>query len=178
MIDFWLRQARKPHSRFARLAVLIGGAIAFWLVTPVVLVALGTLLDMWLGLPVFSSPLWMGVGVLVAALGFSLGAWVAYLHYRRGQGTPSPFVPTQALLVDGPYARSRNPMYLGVLAYYFGVALGVGSPSMVGMVLLITLAVHVYIVAVEERELEARFGEAYREYKRRVPRWLMRWNRG
>jgi protein-S-isoprenylcysteine O-methyltransferase Ste14 len=76
------------------------------------------------------------------------------------------------LLVRGPYAFTRNPMYLSVLTIWLGWALFYGSVAIfvacgVGWVLVTFL-----VVPWEERELEARFGEAYLRYKNTVPRWF------
>ncbi|MEO0036270.1 MAG: hypothetical protein RLZZ501_2293, partial [Pseudomonadota bacterium] len=73
---------------------------------------------------------------------------------------------------DGPFAYSRNPLYLSLLAIYGGLALLVNSLLMVllGGAMFFTLQRHV--VEPEERYLAEKFGDAYRDYLGRVRRWL------
>jgi protein-S-isoprenylcysteine O-methyltransferase Ste14 len=63
-------------------------------------------------------------------------------------------------------------MFLFELAFWFGWALFYGSIAVLIGFLLFWVALNFMIVPYEERDLEARFGEAYRDYKARVPRWL------
>ena len=75
------------------------------------------------------------------------------------------------LLTRGPYAYSRNPMYVSELALWLGWAVFYGNISVfIGFVIL--FAVLVPGARYEERVLEARFSDAYRAYRGRVPRWL------
>jgi protein-S-isoprenylcysteine O-methyltransferase Ste14 len=75
------------------------------------------------------------------------------------------------LLTRGPYAFSRHPMYLVELALWFGWAVLYGSVVVLVGFLLLCLVVGM-LAPREVRALEAKFGDAYREYKTRVPRWL------
>jgi len=92
--------------------------------------------------------------------------------FRRRNTTLNPFGESSALVQDGLYRYSRNPMYLGMLLVLAGVALWLGR-------LLPFLALPVFALVVssqnirkEERALEARFGNDYRRYKERVRRWI------
>lgn len=93
--------------------------------------------------------------------------------YRAAQaaGPPGFERPPDRLLVGGPYAWSRNPMYLGHLVSLAGLALATGSPVAVAGLLWQwqRLAGR---VAIDEERLERMFGDDYREYVRRVPRWV------
>lgn len=93
--------------------------------------------------------------------------------YRRAQraGPPGFARPPDRLLTTGPYALSRNPMYLGHLLFLAGLALATGSPVAVGGLLWQWRRLGARVVEDEER-LERIFGDEYREYVRRVPRWL------
>ncbi len=179
MKDFLLRRAQKPHSRAQRWMALIGSGILFWLIVPLVLIVLSLWLTLWLTLPMFS----VGQGLLLTGMAMMLAGalldfWVIYYQHVQGEGTPSPLVPTQRLVQEGPFAFSRNPMYIGTLTMYTGLALTMGSVAMLLLVALGALLVHGYVVLVEEKEMAARFGDEYREYQKRVPRWLpLRWKR-
>jgi protein-S-isoprenylcysteine O-methyltransferase Ste14 len=79
-----------------------------------------------------------------------------------------------ALILAGPYLHSRNPVLLGTLVAAAGVAVACASPALLVLVALAAAGAHVWVVRREEPRLRARFGEAYAEYLRRVPRWLPR----
>ena len=107
------------------------------------------------------------------ALGYALYRGAGEYRARRGAGTPGFENPPQWLLTDGPYAVSRNPMYLGHLLFMTGLVLATRSR------LAIILALRQYLrfserVAIDERRLERIFGEAYERYVARVPRWIGR----
>jgi protein-S-isoprenylcysteine O-methyltransferase Ste14 len=116
------------------------------------------------------------VGVAVIGVGAGLLVWCMLHGFSRCRDLPErvPVDWSPALLMTGgPYAVSRNPMYLGELALWLGSAVLYGSPvvltgSVVVFVLMRRLAIR------EEASLEAAFGDAYRRYKARVPRWV-RW---
>ncbi len=113
-------------------------------------------------------------GTLLVFLGAGLALWARLRLGRWFTGTLGVKVGHE-LASDGPYAVTRHPMYTGLLAMLLGAALAWDS--------LLTLALAVLMVVpfaiqarIEEPLLEAHFGEAYREYRRRVPR-LLPWPR-
>jgi protein-S-isoprenylcysteine O-methyltransferase Ste14 len=75
-------------------------------------------------------------------------------------------------VTDGVFARSRHPMYLGMVFILAGVALGLGSAGAVLVVPTFALWIRRRFVLPEEAHLEAQFGRRYRDYARRVRRWL------
>ena len=105
-------------------------------------------------------------------------AW-GYLQYRLvgnyrariGGGGPGISIPPERIVDTGPYRWVRNPMYLGHLIFLAGVALALGS-----WIALAVLAFHVFWfdrrVREDEERLAALFGAPYREYCRRVKRWI------
>lgn len=114
------------------------------------------------------------VGVALLASGLTVWARCVIL-FRRGRGTPVPFNPPRELVVAAPYSWVRNPMLTGVFASLFGLGFLLHSISMVlvwtpAFVLLNALELKL----VEEPELQRRFGESYREYRRRVPMFVPR----
>jgi protein-S-isoprenylcysteine O-methyltransferase Ste14 len=109
------------------------------------------------------------VGVVLSLIGAGLVTWSVYVQFAIGKGTLAPMVATQRLVVEGPYAYSRNPMTLGALLFYLGIGAGMGSLAAISTVLLVFAGLLIYIYSHETRELEGRFGAAYLDYKRRTP---------
>lgn len=106
---------------------------------------------------------------VAAALALAASALVAL---RRARTPVEPWKPTRSIVSTGPYAISRNPIYVaflgGQLAYAWGRANGWGLlllPLTIGLL-------HWGVIAREERYLAERFGEPYLAYRRRVRRWL------
>lgn len=115
----------------------------------------------------------VGVGDLVsipvagvlAVVGLAVGAWAVRVTGRQDLGTPSE------LVTDGPYRYSRNPMYVAWTAIYVGVAFAAATAWPLALLPVVAVLVHRQVRR-EERALEARFGVAYRRYRRRVRRYL------
>ncbi len=84
---------------------------------------------------------------------------------------------TQDLVVEPPYTYTRNPMALGAILMYLGVAVLRRSLAGVGMVLVGGATLLTYIKRVEESEMLARFGEEYVTYRERTPFLLPRLTR-
>ena len=123
-----------------------------------------------LPLAVVPSPFSYAGGALAAA-GIVMIVWSRRAF--QGAGTPiTPFTESTALIRHGLYRRTRNPMYLGGVLLVLGVALLLGSV----MPLLIAVGFFVILqegfIRHEERLLEQRFGEEYRNYRRSVRRWF------
>ena len=122
------------------------------------------------GAQLIGSPLRYS-GLLLAAAALGLVLWAAG-HFRR-RGTPiKPFQDASALVLEGPYRLTRNPMYVGLLGVLlgFGVLLGSASPFVVVPVFVIL--VDVRFIRAEEAALHRTFGAAYSDYKARVRRWV------
>lgn len=109
-------------------------------------------------------------GVLIGLFAVWNG-WSLRLFGRHRTGL-LPGQPTQTMIEEGPYRVSRNPLYVGMLALYLGLALL--APTVWGLVLFPVAVLLLWWGAIlpEERFLRARFGEEYVAYARRVRRWL------
>ena len=119
---------------------------------------------------VASGPRWTTGAVLFAAAGL-LAAW-AMLRFSRA-GTPVPtWRPTTALVVEGPYRFSRNPIYVALSLAYASLGIGFDNAWLLALLAPVLAVVRYGVVAREERYLEQRFGDDYRRYKARVRRWL------
>ncbi len=82
-----------------------------------------------------------------------------------------PNLPTTALVVDGIYERTRNPLYLGSVLVYVGLSIAAGGLWAILFLVPLLWVMNVGVIAREERYLERKFGDAYRAYKARVRRW-------
>ena len=88
-------------------------------------------------------------------------------------GTPVPSnQPVRALVTTGIHGWSRNPIYVGMFLVYAGIGIAARSPWVLIFALPLVVILRYGVVAREESYLERRFGDAYRHYKARVPRWL------
>lgn len=110
-------------------------------------------------------------GIPIIAIGLVLVLWVAGM-FRRAGTTIRPFQESTALVVDGPFRWSRNPIYLGMVIALFGIAIVLGSITPLAVIPAFAILIDRKFVRAEERILEARFGEAYRAYVARVRRWI------
>lgn len=106
---------------------------------------------------------------VVALAGLFLAMWTVWTQLRRGRGTPIPAMATQKLLIDGPYRLCRNPMALGAVGFYTGMAVCLGSWAAVLAVLLFAVGLIAYLKLVEEEEMALRFGDQYVRYKQTTP---------
>jgi protein-S-isoprenylcysteine O-methyltransferase Ste14 len=112
---------------------------------------------------------WLGWG-LITFFAFWNG-WSLALFHRRHTGL-LPGQPTRTLMTSGPFAVSRNPLYLGLMALYVGTALILPSTWALLAAPVAFLALDRGAIRPEEAMLEAEFGAAYRDYADSVRRWL------
>jgi protein-S-isoprenylcysteine O-methyltransferase Ste14 len=149
-------------------------AVAFRLWPPVAIG--GPLLVGWLATRLGGDPVDLG-GWRVPlgwALVLSFVGWNGWSLWLFGQHQTGllPGQPTNAMIEEGPYRVSRNPLYVGLLTLYLGLALL--APTFWALALFPTAVLLVLWGAIrpEERFLHERFGAAYDDYARRVRRWL------
>lgn len=109
-------------------------------------------------------------GLIPVVLGTAGLLWCARSHYPHGGTVEVSLVP-ERLLATGPYAHSRNPMYVGEVTIWLGWTMFYGSPSVLAAGLALAGAMR-YAVGREERTLEHEFGHSWTRYAQRVPRWL------
>jgi len=160
----------KERSEKQRIVALIPAGTLFLIGIPLFLVFASPYLDRWLSIPnVLVEPFNEIIAALLIAVGLFFAGWAVLAQFRIGRGTPIPVMPPQKLVTTGPFAYCRNPMSFGTILYYLGIGFWVGSPSLIGLTTLIALILLTYIKLVEEKELEARFGQEYVEYMKRTP---------
>jgi protein-S-isoprenylcysteine O-methyltransferase Ste14 len=112
-----------------------------------------------------------GAGAVLALGGFVLIGLGTRRFVAAGTNIP-PNLPTTALVVDGIYGWTRNPLYLGSTLVYLGLSVAAGSLWAIILLVPLLWVINVGVVAREERYLERKFGNAYRTYKARVRRWV------
>jgi protein-S-isoprenylcysteine O-methyltransferase Ste14 len=131
---------------------------------------LGLAADVLLFLP-FAIPEADLLGVLLIVVGLAVAA--AGIRDFVRAATPVPTnAPTRALVTTGIHGWSRNPIYTGMFLIYGGIGVVAQSPWILILTVPLALTIRYGVVAREETYLERRFGDAYREYKSRVRRWL------
>jgi protein-S-isoprenylcysteine O-methyltransferase Ste14 len=106
---------------------------------------------------------------IVLWLTLSLPAILLFVHKQTGL---IPSQPATILVTEGPYRRTRNPMYLGLIFLYLALSLWFGVTWGLALLPVVVLLIQVGVVLREEKYLERRFGEEYRGYRRRVRRWF------
>lgn len=160
-----MSEGAKPHRPDINVPpplIFLAGLVTGWLLDRLVMpFAIASAVSRWQ----------FALGTVLIVLGAMLAAWGAGTFRRRGTSM-LPFRPASAMVVEGPYRFTRNPMYVGMTLAYLGATALVDSwwPLLVLPVVLWTL-VRVVITR-EEAYLAAIFGEEYEEYRRRVRRWI------
>ena len=113
----------------------------------------------------------LAAGGAIALFGFALMA-VSVRQFRQAGTSVIPGEPSTVLLEIGPYRFTRNPIYIGFVIVYFGLAIMLSSAWMLLLLIPVLIILQRGVVEREEAYLQAKFGEAYRKYLARVPRWL------
>lgn len=148
------------HSAGRWLRSTSNRTFVFW---PLLLLALQAAIDG--GWPVMNP--W---ALPLLAWGYAQYRWVGALRADKGGGGPGLSNPPLRLVSTGPYAWTRNPMYLGHLIFFVGLALLLSGPAW------LVFAAHALWfdrrVRADEAKLLAQFGEPYRDYMHRVKRWI------
>ena len=111
------------------------------------------------------------IGYGLGAAGIALMAWGFLTLYRAGT-TVLPHKRVDRLVTHGAFRFRRNPIYMGEVLVFLGLAQVTGNIWLAIVAPLFALAVHGLAILPEERHLEARFGEAYLDYKERTRRWF------
>ena len=113
----------------------------------------------------------LAAGGALALVGFALGA-LSVREFRRAGTSVVPGEPSTVLLDNGPYRFTRNPIYIAFVILYVGLAIMLTSAWMLVLLIPVLIVLQRGVVEREEAYLQSKFGEAYRKYQTRVPRWL------
>jgi protein-S-isoprenylcysteine O-methyltransferase Ste14 len=148
--------AVKPPFLFA--AAIVLGCLLSWLIP----------IGPWLG---SANGRALAVGGSLALIGFALSA-LSVREFRRAGTSVVPGDSSTMLIEAGPYQYTRNPIYMGIVIFYFGLSIVLTSAWMLLLLIPVLIVLQRGVVEREEAYLQAKFGDAYRKYQARVPRWL------
>jgi len=170
--EFVYRVATGGRRRRFLATPLLG---SFYLGLVVLFVFASFWVDKWLPFLHFDSTWWsLGLSLLLLVPACLIMVWPV-MQFFRARGTPVPLNPPKKLITTGLYAYARNPMILGLFLLMFGLGVLFGSLSLILIFTPLFILLNVlYVKAVEEKEMEKKFGEEYLEYKKRVPMFIPR----
>lgn len=133
--------------------------------------AAGAALDWLIPLPIVTARAGFAPGVTLIVVALALAAWCFGLFRRAGTNVPTN-KPATAIVTEGPYRFSRNPIYVALTTLSAGVALWANSWWMLGLLIPTFVIMNIGVIEREERYLAAKFGDEYMAFKARVRRWL------
>ena len=110
-------------------------------------------------------------GIVLMAAGAALSFWAVWTMLRQGEH-PEHTSPTRKIVDTGPFRFSRNPIYLGLVLTATGLGLGLNSIPVLVSVPAGFAVLALWVVPAEEKYLDVAMGDEYRQYRRRVRRWL------
>ncbi len=120
--------------------------------------------------PLANGPRYL-LGFALVASGVLLIAR-AMVQFRRAGTHLEPYKPTTALVTDGVFRWSRNPIYVALSLIYVGIGVIANNGWIVILLFPVLIVMRYGVIAREERYLEYKFGDTYRRYKATVHRWL------
>lgn len=176
-MNIFLRWSKKESPLYLRIIGLFFAGLIFPILIPYTLIVPASSLNTLFHLPAFYYGLVnLAVGGVMIVCGLFFAFWSIGLQIIDAHGTPLPMLPTQKLLVYEPFRYCRNPMTFGTVCAYAGIGVAAGSPAALIIVALFAGLLILYIKRIEEKELAARFGQAYLEYKKDTP-FMIPWRR-
>ena len=95
-------------------------------------------------------------------------------QFNANQQPTDPGRPTSKIMTSGPFSISRNPLYLGGIVIFFGMALLINFLWPLLTLIISTILCQIFLILPEEKYLEEKFGEEYLAYKATVRRWIGR----
>jgi protein-S-isoprenylcysteine O-methyltransferase Ste14 len=104
------------------------------------------------------------VGLAIGLLGFR--------EMKRARTNVDPYKPTTAIVAEGSYRYTRNPLYVGMTLMYAGVSARANALPAALFLPAVLAVMQSGVIEREERYLERKFGDEYSGYKTRVRRWI------
>ncbi len=131
----------------------------------------GFVIDYFLPAPLLPGLVQYVAGGLLIALSLALVV-SSFRQFRKHGTNVRPDKPDTAILSEGPYRFTRNPIYLAGAILYLGISICADAPWSLAMIVPALLIMNFLVIPQEERYLERTFGEEYLGYKSTVRRWL------
>ncbi len=110
-------------------------------------------------------------GLLLIAAAVAVAVW-AVRAFDRAKTSPKPHKPATAIVTDGPFRYTRNPIYISFTFVQIGAALMGASGWILVLLVPVLLLIRVGVIAREERYLDRKFAGDYLRYKNSVRRWI------
>jgi protein-S-isoprenylcysteine O-methyltransferase Ste14 len=111
----------------------------------------------------------IGLLIIITGLVFSI---LALRQFLKTKNTVVLIKPASSLQSNGIYSISRNPMYLGLMLIYLGMALIFGNWWTIILIPVLFLLIQYFVILPEEKYLSRAFGKAYADYKEKTGRWI------
>ena len=159
------------HLRLVKTIIVLPGTVLVFIPGAILLATQDTRFALELASP---AKIWFWLALFAAIIGLALSGWAATLFVKLGQGTPAPWDPPKRLVIRGPYRHVRNPMITGALLVLLAEAILFQSLPIAIWMTVFFIGNAIYFPFIEEKGLEKRFGDEYRNYKANVPHWLPR----
>ena len=143
---------------------------------PLSVLVVGVVLNFFMPLGLLAHVLFLG-RIVAGAIAFIVGIGMvigANRIFQRIGTNARPSQPTLALATIGMFTWTRNPMYVGGSLALLGIAIGFALDWVILLLVVSLPLVHYGIIRREERYLERKFGDEYRRYKTKVPRYWWR----
>lgn len=145
-------------------------------VAPPPLIFGGALIVAWLtrnllSFELFPRPYNISLGIGFVLLGGILVV-VTALHLLRAKTALNPYRATTKVLTGGPFRISRNPIYLGLVISYLGIAIAFNLMTAIVLLPVVIVLMNRGVISREEAYLEGKFGDEYVRYRKNVRRWL------
>ena len=118
----------------------------------------------------FPGVAWKIVGFIIAVISGILALSAAIVMRRKTNIDVRK--PALAIVSDGPYRFTRNPLYLSLVLFSLAIGLVFDFPWMIVVLFVIVPIMHFGVIRHEERYLEGKFGDMYLIYKAEVRRWV------
>ena len=140
-------------------------------VLTVIFIAIAYILKWTIPIPFVVSSILENIGFVLVVIGFFLGV-AAFLAFRKARTTLDPHGKVSAIVSDGIYRFTRNPIYLAFLLMLIGFPLNSGNYWGILLSPVFVIFMNSLVIEKEEAYLEKKFGDVYTSYKSRVRRWL------
>jgi protein-S-isoprenylcysteine O-methyltransferase Ste14 len=167
-----MSEASKNKRLYKRIFALIISGILVVIILPLFAINVSIFIDSLLGISNFIPiPINFLLATLFLINGFFWAIWSNLSIFRIGRGSPVPLKGTQTtvLVVKGPYKYTRNPMVFGYISIWIGLGFLLNSIFLlIGFTLIVTIFLFLFVKLWEEKNLEERFGESYRDYRKKV----------